>query len=121
MLDDALDRVGNILGNVNAANVMADDINLELVKQEEQLIKMKKNLKDTQNTIKQAQKLILYFSRQLYTDKIIMALVALIILAIVALVVLYFLGFVGDSQTTAEEKIKSILDIGKNQTAIKET
>lgn len=117
MLDDAMARIGNIMSDVNAGISLADEINIELAKQEEQLIRMKKNLKDTQNTMVQAQKLIRYFGRQLYTDKIIMGLVILIILAITAIVVLYFMGYIGDSSESIEEKIKNnILNQDKNQT-----
>lgn len=118
MLDDAMSRIGNIMNDVNAGISLADEINVELARQEEQLIRMKKNLKDTQNTMVQAQKLIRYFSRQLYTDKIIMGLIILIILAISVIVALYFMGYIGDNEQSIEEKIKNdIINQDKNQTA----
>ena len=73
----------NIIGVVEQGNRLADDINLELDKQIEQLDRMEQTVKDTQSILKRANKMIRYFARQIYTDKIIMGLICCIVLAII--------------------------------------
>ena len=67
----------NIIGVVEQGNRLADDINLELDKQIEQLDRMEQTVKDTQSILKRANKMIRYFARQIYTDKIIMGLICM--------------------------------------------
>ena len=83
----------NIIGVVEQGNRLADDINLELDKQIEQLDRMEQTVKDTQSILKRANKMIRYFARQIYTDKIIMGLICCIVLAIVVIVIVSSLGY----------------------------
>ena len=82
----------NIIATVEKGNQLAIDINLELDKQIEQLDRMEQTLKDTQTVLKRVQVLLRYFFRQIYTDKIIMALICCIFLAIVIIVILSAIG-----------------------------
>ena len=82
----------NIIQVVEQGNQLADQINLELDKQIEQLDRMEQTVKDTQSILKRANNLIRYFARQIYTDKIIMGMICLIILAILVLVILSAMG-----------------------------
>jgi len=83
----------NIIGVVEQGNRLADDINLELDKQIEQLDRMEQTVKDTQSILKRANKMIRYFARQIYTDKIIMGLICCIVLAIIIIVIVSSLGY----------------------------
>lgn len=82
----------NIIQVVEQGNQLADQINLELDKQIEQLDRMEQTVKDTQSILKRANNLIRYFARQVYTDKIIMGMICLIILAILVLIILSAMG-----------------------------
>lgn len=83
----------NIISVVEQGNQLADQINLELDKQIEQLDRMEQTVKDTQSVLKRANQLIRYFARQVYTDKIIMGLICCIVLAIVIIVIVSALGY----------------------------
>lgn len=83
----------NIIGVVEQGNRLADEINLELDKQIEQLDRMENTVKETQSVLKRANNLIRYFARQVYTDKIIMGLICCIILAIVIIVIVSAMGY----------------------------
>lgn len=88
--NEALDK---IIGVVEQGNRLADEINLELDKQIEQLDRMENTGKEIQSVMKRANVLIRYFARQIYTDKIIMALICCIILAIVIIVIISAMGY----------------------------
>ena len=81
------------MGVVEQGNRLADEINLELDKQIEQLDRMEQTVKDTQSVLKRANQLIRYFFRQVYTDKIIMGLICCIVLAIVVIVIVSAMGY----------------------------
>jgi len=83
----------NIICVVEQGNQLADEINLELDKQIEQLDRMEQTVKDTQSILKRANVLIRYFFRQIYTDKIIMGLICLIVVAIVAIIIASAMGY----------------------------
>ena len=82
----------NIIQVVEQGNQLADQINLELDKQIEQLDRMEQTVKDTQSILKRANNLIRYFARQIYTDKIIMGLICLVVVAILVLIILSAMG-----------------------------
>lgn len=67
---------------------MADEINMELNKQIEQLDRIHSKVKDTSSTLKRAQKSINYFVRAMECDKCMLGLILLIALAVIALIVL---------------------------------
>lgn len=67
---------------------LADQINLELNKQIEQLDRIHGKMKDTESSLKRAQKSIMYFMRALECDKCMLGLILLIVLALIALIVL---------------------------------
>jgi len=65
--DEAQEKTKNALGEMNKmvekGIQLAADINIELNKQIEQLDRMKDKVKDTESTLKKAQKNIVYFAR----------------------------------------------------------
>lgn len=67
---------------------LANDINTELNKQIEQLDRMNEKVKDTESTLKKAQKNILYFARAMECDKCMVGLLIMILLALVAVIVM---------------------------------
>ena len=71
---------------------MADEVALELAKQEDQIARMQKTVKDTQSVLKRSAQLIRYFARTLATDKIIMCLLFLVVAAMITLLVLKYLN-----------------------------
>lgn len=54
---------------------------------------MHDELKDTESVLNRTDKIIRYFLRNLYTDKILMCLIGLIGLTIIALIILNALGY----------------------------
>jgi SNARE protein len=104
--EDGLESLGRTAKMVNEANVMADDINLELDKQIEQLQRTTNTVKETQVIIKRANEYIKYFAKQLYTDKILMCLMLLIVIAIVVVVGLKIAGK-GDSIPQGQDSINN--------------
>ena len=96
----------NIIARVEEGNQLAGEINLELDKQIEQLDRMEQTLKDTQSVLKRAQVLIRYFFRQIYTDKIIMALICCILLAIIIIVILSAVGMDKEGRFNVPDFIK---------------
>lgn len=93
MQADGNQALDNIIGVVEQGNKLADEINLELDKQIEQLDRMENTGKEIQSVVKRANVLIRYFARQIYTDKIIMGLICCIILAIVIIVIVSAMGY----------------------------
>lgn len=87
----------NMIGVIEKGNQLADEINLELDKQIEQLDRMEQTVKDTQSILKRANILIRYFARQIYTDKIIMGLICCVILAVIVIIIVSSLGYGGGS------------------------
>jgi cytochrome c1 len=67
---------------------MAADVNIELNKQIEQLDRMNDKVKDTESTLKKAQKNIVYFMRAMECDMCMAGLLVLILLALVTVIVL---------------------------------
>ena len=67
---------------------LADETNLELNKQIEQLDRIHAKVKDTSSSLKRAQKSINYFLKALECDKCMLGLILLIVLAMIALIVL---------------------------------
>lgn len=67
---------------------MAADINIELNKQIQQLDRMNDKVKDTESTLKKAQKNIVYFMRALQCDMCMAGLLVLILLALVTVIVM---------------------------------
>ena len=67
---------------------LTDQMNLELNSQIEQLDRIHGKVKDTQSSLKKAQKSINYFMRALECDKCMLGLILLIVLALIALIVL---------------------------------
>jgi SNARE protein len=49
-------------------------------------------VRDTETTIKRAQRYIKYFAHQVYTDRCLMAMIVLIVMAIVVIIILSALG-----------------------------
>lgn len=80
------------MNKVEQGNELADQINLELDRQIEQLDRMYNTVKDTQSILKRTQHLIRYFARQIYTDKLLMCLICLIFIAIVVIIILSATG-----------------------------
>ena len=77
---------------VNGANTIADDINVELDRQIDQLNGIQNTVKETQVIIQRANEYIKYFAKQLYTDKILMCLMLLVTIGIVVMIVLKVTG-----------------------------
>jgi len=90
---DGISSLQNTLKMVNEGNQMADDINIELNKQTEQLERTQNTVKETQVILKRANEYIKYFAKQLYTDKILMCLMFLVVVAIVVIIVLKVTGY----------------------------
>jgi ABC-type multidrug transport system fused ATPase/permease subunit len=90
--DDAQEQTKNSLKEMNQmverGIEMAADINLELNKQIEQLDRMNDKVKDTESTLKKAQRNITYFARAMECDMCMAGLLVLILLALVTVVVL---------------------------------
>ena len=87
-----MDSLQNTLKMVNGANSMADDINVELDRQIDQLNGIQNTVKETQVIIQRANEYIKYFAKQLYTDKILMCLMLLVTIGIVVIIVLKVTG-----------------------------
>ncbi len=67
---------------------LADEINIALNKQIEQLDRIHGKVKDTESSLKRAQKSINYFVRALECDKCMLGLILLNVLALIGLIVL---------------------------------
>ena len=80
--------INSMFGVVEQGISLADETNLELNKQIEQLDRIHSKVKDTSSSLKRAQKSINYFMRALECDKCMLALILLIVLAMIALIVL---------------------------------
>ncbi len=72
--------------------VTADNINVELDRQINQLDKIYGDMKDTDTTLKRAEKHLKYFARQVYTDKLLICLIIFIIIAIIVIIILNIVG-----------------------------
>lgn len=71
---------------------IGQNVQIELNKQIEQLDRIYDTVKDTETTMKRAQKYVRYFARQVYTDRCLMAMIILVILAIVVIIILSAVG-----------------------------
>jgi len=74
------------LGNVEQANVKADNIMLELHDQEQKIGRIHNDVQDTKTQLKRAREYIKYFAKQVYTDKILMCLICLCIIAVIVII-----------------------------------
>jgi hypothetical protein len=90
--DDAQDRTVAAVKELNIMTqkgiAMADEINMELKSQIEQLDSMIQRTEDTKSTLNKAKKNITYFVKAMECDKCMVGLMALILLALVAVIVL---------------------------------
>lgn len=71
---------------------LQNQINAELARIEEQLLKAEEAAKDTQSLLKRSAQLINYFKRQLQTDKIIWCCLILVVLLVITVIILSFAG-----------------------------
>jgi hypothetical protein len=67
---------------------LAEEVNLELNRQIEQLDKIQDTVKDTKSTLKRADRIISFFAKAAQCDKCILGLVLMNLLAAIAFVVL---------------------------------
>ncbi len=74
--------------NIENANEKADNINLEIARQDEVITRSKEKTMDVQSELKKAGTYLRYFARQMYTDKIIMGLVCLCSVAMIVIIIL---------------------------------
>jgi hypothetical protein len=90
--DDAQDRTVAAVKELNIMTqkgiAMADEINMELKSQIEQLDSMIQRTEDTKSTLNKAKKNITYFVKAMECDKCMVGLMALILLALVAVILL---------------------------------
>jgi len=75
---DGMDALQRIMGNIHSADQKADQINLELYRQEEQMHKIQESTRDIQSELKKAAKFLKYFAKSVYTDKLLMCLTCLV-------------------------------------------
>jgi exonuclease VII small subunit len=88
-MDEDLDSAFKILVD---GKQLQDEINVELQRIEEQLIKAEEAAKDTQSLLKRSAQLINYFKRQLQTDKIIWCCLIIVVLLVLAVIIMSFAG-----------------------------
>lgn len=90
--DETQDRtnqaIDSMFRTVNEGISLADEINVQLNKQIEQLDRIHGKVKDTDSALKRAQKSINYFMKALECDKCMLGLILLNLLALIALIVL---------------------------------
>lgn len=91
--EQGIQSLENTLNKVNAGNVLADEILVNLDHQIQQLDNMEKTVKDTRSILNRSQKYIRYFARQIYTDKLLMTLICLIVLVVVAIIIASACGY----------------------------
>lgn len=101
-----MDALKRIQMNIHSADQKADQINLELHRQDEQMQKAKEKTQDIQSELKRAQKYLKYFAKQVYTDKILMC---LIFLAVIAVIVIIILKIVKKNNITSSEDLVNAL------------
>ena len=82
------DALQNIMRNIENANEKADNINLEIARQDEVITRSKEKTKDVQSELKKAGAYLRYFARQVYTDKILMGLILLCTIAMIVIIIL---------------------------------
>lgn len=82
----------NIVKDVEGMKNTADNINIELDRQINQLDKIYDDMKDTETTLKRAEKHLKYFARQVYTDKLLICLIIFIVIAIIVIIILNIVG-----------------------------
>jgi SNARE protein len=100
---DALDRIEK---DINEMDQIGVEVQLELNKQIEQLDRIYDTVKDTETTLKRAQKYVRYFARQVYTDRCLMAMIVLIVIAIVVIIILSAVG-VGKGAFNLPDQVKA--------------
>lgn len=87
--DQDLDEIHKILVD---GRELQNQINAELARMEEQLLKAEEAAKDTQSLLKRSAQLINYFKRQLQTDKIIWCCLIIVVLLVLAVIIMSFAG-----------------------------
>ncbi|CAD8188106.1 unnamed protein product [Paramecium octaurelia] len=92
MQEKALKALQNATQAVDDANAIADQINEILDGQINQLDGMYNTVNDTQSVLKRSAEKILYFTKQVQTDKLQICLIGLIFICIIVLIVLSALG-----------------------------
>lgn len=87
--DQDLDEIHKILVD---GRELQNQINAELARMEEQLLKAEEAAKDTQSLLKRSAQLINYFKRQLQTDKIIWCCLIVVVLLVLAVIIMSIAG-----------------------------
>ncbi|KAL4478845.1 hypothetical protein ABPG72_009671 [Tetrahymena utriculariae] len=90
--ENDIETLLGIQGHVERFNEMADNINAKLDEQIRKLDQVNAIAKDTESELKRTQRFIRQFLRTIYTDKILICLIALIFIAIVTLLILNITG-----------------------------
>lgn len=88
-MDENLDDIHRILVD---GKQLQDEINVELARIEDQLMKAEEAAKDTQSLLKRSAQLINYFKRQLQTDKIIWCCLIIVVLLVLAVIIMSIAG-----------------------------
>jgi hypothetical protein len=88
-MDGDLDEIHKILVD---GKQLQDEINVELQRMEDQLMKAEEAAKDTQSLLKRSAQLINYFKRQLQTDKIIWCCLIIVVLLVLAVIIMSIAG-----------------------------
>lgn len=91
--DQDLDDIINNL--VQGRNIM-EEINVEVKRQQEKMMKVQEDINETYSLTKRSKKLVNYFRRNIMTDKIIWAFLIMVIIAILVIIVLQAIGFKKD-------------------------
>lgn len=99
---EALDRAAR---DIKEMDIIGVEVQMELNKQIEQLDRIYDTVKDTETTLKRAQKYVIYFARQVYTDRCLMAMIVLIVIAIVVIIILSAVG-VGKGSFNLPDQVK---------------
>lgn len=104
--DADLDDIINNL--VQGRNIM-EEINVEVKRQQEKMMKVQEDIKETYSLTKRSKKLVNYFRRNIMTDKIIWAFLIMVIIAIIVIIILQAMGFKKDkfSQNSTSSKTTS--------------
>jgi hypothetical protein len=98
--DDMLKRLGGIQKDANNAQLMTVDANVELERQEEQMLKAAENVLDMKSSLKRAQEYLAYFSKEFYQDKFVRIMTLLILLTFVTIVIIAFFKKKSTATTT---------------------
>jgi len=88
MQRDGMDALQRIMGNIHSADQKADQINLELYRQDEQMHKIQENTRDIQSELKKAAQFLKYFAKSVYTDKLLGCLTFLVAIALLVIIII---------------------------------